>query len=199
MNPPEPSSSQRARKAHLRMVPASSASVETGTPSGGPLSLDEAYRRYAPYVAAIALRILGRSADLDDLVQDVFLEATRGIASLADPHAIKGWLARIAVRASVRKLRRRRFLHALQLIPRQPLDYESLASPDANPEQRALVARVYEALDALSAADRAAWVLRHVQGETLEEAAELCACSLSTYQRRLRRASAHIDKELPDA
>jgi RNA polymerase sigma-70 factor (ECF subfamily) len=165
----------------------------------GPLSLDEAYRRYAPYVATIALRILGRSADLDDLVQDVFLDATRGIATLADQGAIKGWLARIAVRASVRKLRRTRVLRALALMPSQPHDFESLASSDASPEQRALVARVYQALEALPAADRAAWVLRHVQGESLEEAAELCACSLSTFQRRLRRASAHIAKELPDA
>jgi DNA-directed RNA polymerase specialized sigma24 family protein len=39
--------------------------------------------------------------------------------------------------------------------------------------------------------------MRYVQGETLEQAAELCACSLSTYQRRLRRASELLDKRIP--
>jgi len=165
----------------------------------GPLSLEEAYRRFAPYVAAIGMRIVGRSEELDDLVQDVFVEATRGIASLAAPEAIKGWLARITVRTAVRRLRRGRLFRALHLQLDDTRDYESLASADATPEQRALIARIYTALDRLSAKDRVAWVLRHVQGETLEQAAELCACSLSTYQRRLRRATAQLDKELPHA
>jgi RNA polymerase sigma-70 factor, ECF subfamily len=162
-----------------------------------PLSLEEAYRRFAPYVAAIGMRILGRGDDLDDLVQDVFVEATRGIAGLSAPEAIKAWLARITVRTSVRRLRRARLFRAVHLQLEDAQDYESLASPDATPEQRALVARVYRTLDQLAANDRAAWVMRYVQGETLEQAAELCACSLSTYQRRLRRASELLDKSLP--
>lgn len=165
----------------------------------GPLSLEEAYRRFAPYVAAIGVRIIGRSEELDDLVQDVFVEATRGIASLAEPEAIKGWLARITVRTAVRRLRRGRLFRAFHLQLDDARGYDGLASADATPEQRAMIARVYTALDRLSAKDRVAWVLRHVQGETLEQAAELCACSLSTYQRRLRRASAQLDKELPHA
>jgi RNA polymerase sigma-70 factor (ECF subfamily) len=167
-------------------------------PPAASSSLDDAYRRYAPYVAAIAVRIMGRSDELDDLVQDVFVEATRGIASLTEPQAIKGWLARIAVRASVRRLRRRRLLCALHLILDEPIDYDALAAPEATPEQRASVAHVYRLLDDLPAQERVAWVLRYVQGETLEQAAALSGCSQSTFQRRLRRASAQLDLELPD-
>lgn len=165
--------------------------------SSEPLPLDQAYRQFAPYVAAIAGRIMGHDADLDDLVQDVFLEATRGIAALRDAAAIKGWLGRIAVRAAVRRLRRRRVLRALHL-QAEAVDYESVISLDATPEQRALIVRVYRALEALGAQDRAAWVLRHVHGESLEGAAKLCGCSLSTYQRRLRRAATYLREELTD-
>lgn len=206
MIPTEPTQQRAPLGTHLRMV---GGVVPTALEDGlaahlverasVPLSLEEAYRRYAPYVAAIGVRIMGRGDELDDLVQDVFVEATRGIASLTSPEALKGWLARITVRTSMRRLRRGRLFRALHLQLDDTRDYESLASPDATPEQRALVARVYQALDRLSAKDRTAWVLRHVQGETLEQAAELCACSLSTYQRRLRRASAQLDKELPHA
>lgn len=188
--------------AHLRVVGADDlAPRDTADPEflPAPLSLEEAYRRFAPYVAAIGMRILGRSDDLDDLVQDVFVEATRGIAGLSAPEAIKAWLARITVRTSVRRLRRARLFRAIHLQLEDAQDYESLASPDATPEQRALIARVYRTLDQLAANDRAAWVMRYVQGETLEQAAELCACSLSTYQRRLRRASELLDKRLPHA
>jgi RNA polymerase sigma-70 factor (ECF subfamily) len=99
------------------------------------------------------------------------------------------------VRVAVRRLRRRGLRRALRL-PSEPLDYEALASPDASPEQRSLVARVYRALDGLPAKERVAWVLRHAQGESLEQAARLSGCSLSTYQRRLRRAVSRLDKEL---
>ena len=34
--------------------------------------LDALYRRYAPYVGAVATRLLGRDSEVDDLVQDVF-------------------------------------------------------------------------------------------------------------------------------
>lgn len=180
------------------MVSSPASELDAASSAGEVRDLDDAYRRFAPYVAAIAVRILGRSDELDDLVQDVFVEATRGIASLAEPQAIRGWLARIAVRASVRRLRRRRLLRALYLAIDDHADYDALAAPDATPEQRAMVARVYRALDALPLDERVAWVLRHVQGATLDEAAALCGCSLSTYQRRLRRATLQLGLELPD-
>ncbi len=71
-------------------------------------SLDEVYRRYCRYVAAVVLRLDGRSHEVDDLVQDVFVEAARGIGRLRQPGAIKGWLATIAVRTVRRQLRVRR-------------------------------------------------------------------------------------------
>jgi RNA polymerase sigma-70 factor (ECF subfamily) len=157
--------------------------------------LDALYRAYAPYVAAIAVRILGRDHEVDDLVQDAFVNALRGLAGLREPAAVKGWLARITVRLATRRLRARglrRFLH----IDRDVYDSELACAPAATAEERALIAEVYRLLDRLPAADRVAWVLRHVQGEPLHRIPELCACSLSTAQRRLTRAQSAIDKEL---
>ena len=41
--------------------------------------LEQVYRRYGRCVAAVILRLEGRQAEVEDLVQEVFLEATRGI------------------------------------------------------------------------------------------------------------------------
>ena len=183
-------------RAHLRVVPTSSAGVpQAPAQPQTPPSLEAAYRRYAPYVAAIALRILGRDDELDDLVQDVFLDAAKGLSGLREAAAIRGWLAKIAVRAASRRLRQTKLRRAF-LLERDPVEYEALASPDVDPEQRALLARVYRALETLPTPERVAWVLRHVQGEPLHVGATLCGCSLSTYQRRLRRAAAQLDREL---
>ena len=51
------------------------------------------------------------------------------------------------------------------------------------------MSEVYGALDGLPARERVAWTLRHVEGESLEQVALLCDCSLATAKRRI--ASAH--------
>jgi RNA polymerase sigma-70 factor (ECF subfamily) len=164
---------------------------------GEPAALAALYQRYAPYVASIATRLLGRDSEIDDLVQDVFVEAVRGIFKLRDPLAVKGWLAKVTVRLAVRRLRRRKLRQALQLGV-EPVDYEQLAAPSATPEQRALIATIYRALDSLPARTRVIWVLRHVLEEPLHSIVELAACSQSTVQRALRDAEALLDGELHD-
>jgi RNA polymerase sigma-70 factor (ECF subfamily) len=156
---------------------------------------DGLYRRYASYVAAIAARILGRDHELDDLVQDAFVNALRGLRGLREPAAIKGWLAKITVRLATRRLRARRLRRAL-FLDRDVGECEPVCAPSASDEERALVAKVYRALDRMPAAERVAWVLRHVQGEPLHRIPELCDCSLSTAQRRLARAQRALESEL---
>src|SRR5688500_3760821 len=193
-------SAMKPRPTHVRLVtepapapaPASDAAPARPAQLGGADDLDVLYRAYASYVAAIAARILGRDGELEDLVQDTFVSALRGLRSVREPLAIKGWLAKIAVRLATRRLRARRIRRALHL-EHDVLDYTPICAPSASEEERAAVARVYRVLDALPAAERVAWVLRYVQGEPLHRIPELCACSLSTAQRRLARAQAAIE------
>ncbi len=148
--------------------------------------LDDVYRRYCRYVAAVVLRLEGRHGEVDDLVQEVFVEAARGIKALRAPEAIRGWLATIAVRVVRRRLRRRRVRRFLGLDPEA--DYANLIDPAASPLDRLLVRAVYRALDELPVADRLAFTLHHVEGEKLEAVARLCGCSCATAKRRIARA-----------
>jgi RNA polymerase sigma-70 factor, ECF subfamily len=159
-----------------------------------PRDFDEVFRRFSPYVARIALRLLGNDSEVDDLVQDVFLEAHRGLAGLREAGALGGWLARICVRRATRRLRRRRLLWLLSLetLAERDLPFDAAATP----EQRAEVARLYRRLDRMPAEERVAWLLRHVEGESLEDMVVLCGCSKSTVQRRLRSAEAQLQQEV---
>lgn len=157
------------------------------------LNFDELFRRYSPYVAKIGYRLLGRDGEVDDLVQDVFLAAHRGIAGVRDADAIRGWLATVTVRTAHRRLRRRRvraFLH-MDSAP----EYEQVAAPDASPEQQAELGSIYRLLDELPTGQRVPWTLRYVQGETLEQVASLCGCSLATVKRRIKAAQDVIERE----
>jgi RNA polymerase sigma-70 factor (ECF subfamily) len=151
-----------------------------------PPSLEVLYERYASYVAAVASRILGRAAEVDDVVQDVFASAMHGLRRRDDPHGVKGWLAKVTVRQCLRQLRVRRLWGLIDLAA-EP-SYDRLADPAAGPEERQVVVEVYRALDRVAAADRVAWTLRHVEGESLEDVATLCGCSLATAKRRVARA-----------
>lgn len=172
------------------------AALEEAPVSGAQDSLGRAFRSYAPYVAAVALRLLGRDDEVDDLVQEVFLVALRGIGRLRDPGAIKGWLATVMVRLVARKLRMRR-LRGMIGLDQAPC-YETLAAPGASPEERALLGRVYEIFDGMAVDLRIAWTLRHVEGERLEAVARLCGCSLATAKRRITAAQALLDRVLSD-
>ena len=160
--------------------------------STGPL--DEVYRRYAPYVAAVILRMTGRDAEVEDLVQDVFVEATRGIEKLREPEAIKGWLATIAVRRARRALRFRKLRGFLGLDA--GADYTRVIEGPAPQEDRLLLASVYAILDTVAVADRIAFVLHHIEGEKLETVASLCGCSCATAKRRIARVQVALEERL---
>jgi len=156
--------------------------------------LDALYARYAPYVAAIATRILGRQAEVEDVVQEVFSLAVGGLRRREDHREIKSWLATVTVRRSVHQLRLRRFWSAFDLAD-EP-SYEQLADQSADPQERELISDVYRALDRLPPRQRVPWVLRYVEGQSLEQVAETCDCSLATVKRRISAAHDRIRKHL---
>lgn len=175
---------------HLQVVPAEVSSEEVL-----PTSDEALFRRYAPYVARIGLRLLGREADVDDLIQEVFLAAFRQRHQVRDPKAFKSWLAIVAVRTARRQLKRRRMRTFVGLDTAVGLE---LRDPGISPERRALLARVYRVLDDMNVDHRIAWTLRYVEGERLEVVAERCGCSLATVKRRIAAAHARLQAELDD-
>jgi len=180
---------RKAEQSHevvLRLVPEAEARP----------TLDGIYRRYGRYVAAVILRLDGRPSELDDLVQDVFVEAAAGIARLREPEAIKGWLATIAVRTVRRRLRMRRAWRFLGL--ERDAAEVVLVDPRASPADRALLRAVYRVLDQMPIQDRLAFTLHVIEGETLEAVAKLCGCGLATAKRRVARGQRLIEQRMSD-
>jgi RNA polymerase sigma-70 factor, ECF subfamily len=152
------------------------------------------YRRHVHRVTMVAARLLRCRADVEDVVQDVFLGGFRELASLREPERLGSWLAASAVHR-VHKIFRRRRLQRLFGWGRSLHD-EPLAEQvrdDASPETRAELALLDRILDQLADDDRMAWVLRHLLGHQVAEVAELTHCSLATVHRRLARAHAHVE------
>jgi RNA polymerase sigma-70 factor (ECF subfamily) len=166
-------------------------SGDAGATGGSPPGFDELFRRHAPYVGGLVLKLIGRPGYVDDIVQDVFIRAHRGLKDLRDPQAVRPWLRRIAVRRARRWLRRRWVLRWFR--ESDVAAHPDLVDAGASPEQRAQIAQVYRMLERMPQDDRVVWVLRFVEGETLDEIAEALGCSVSTVQRRLRAARAVME------
>jgi RNA polymerase sigma-70 factor, ECF subfamily len=149
------------------------------------------YRRHVVVVASIARRLLRADADVDDVVQDTFLMAFARLDQLAAPEAFRGWLARIALSRVHRKFRWHRLTRWLGAEPCDTALVDQ-ASSEASPAERAELALIDRALRRMPLKLRAPWVLRHVLGYGLEDAATACACSLATVKRRLADAEAAV-------
>lgn len=148
------------------------------------------YRRHAPQVASVARRLLRDPVEAADVTQETFLIAFQKLGALAEPAALRGWLARIAVSRVHRRWRWRkvRFWAAAT-------DDESLADvADAGvaPDRKTELALIDEALRAIPVKLRVPWVLRHVIGYSLDEVATACDCSLASVKRYLGRAEAAV-------
>lgn len=149
---------------------------------------------YAPYVAAIAARVLGRADEVEDLVQEVFLVVVSGVDQLRNPGAIKGWLATVTVRLAMQRLRWRRLRGWLRLDARQ--SYEDLPDRGLSGEERAAVACIYRLLDRAAPAHRTAWLLYHGEGMPVAEVAVACGCSLATAKRWIAAVNEKVRRSI---
>jgi RNA polymerase sigma-70 factor (ECF subfamily) len=151
------------------------------------------YHRHVGYIMGMVVRLLGNRDEAEDVVQDTFAIALDQLSQLRQADSARAWLAQIAVSQVRRRLRRARLLSKLGLFPPiESVDLDSIAVEDADGETRAELTAIGRILAKLPTDIRIAWMLRHVDGESLADVASLCACSLATAKRRIAAADKHL-------
>jgi RNA polymerase sigma-70 factor, ECF subfamily len=151
------------------------------------------YAKHARYIAGVVHRLMGDDGELDDIVQETFLDAIEGLARLQDPLATRAWLVTVAVRRTRRVLarRRRRMMFAFWTA--------DFAPRSSDPRDRAAVDDLYDALSRVPADLRIPWVLHRVEHLSLPETAQACEVSLATVKRRISEAEERLERRLgPD-
>jgi RNA polymerase sigma-70 factor (ECF subfamily) len=153
------------------------------------------FRRHVAAIAACVTRLLGNRQEVEDVVHDAFVDLFVELDRLRDPEALRGWLMRIAIHKVHRRFRRRRLLRLIGL-GSDEAHLAELVQGGTSPEVRAELALVDRALSTLSAQARLTWLLRHVEGETVDAIAALTACSPATVKRRLQAADRRVEKHV---
>jgi len=139
--------------------------------------------RYGARVRYYLRKLVGDTADVDDLLQDVWLDVFRSLPGLADPAAFPAWLYRLARDRAFRRLRRRR--------PpgRRVAEHELAGLADREDGFTADEAGwVHAALDRLPPEHREVLVLRFLEGMAYEDVARVVGCPLGTVKSRIYHA-----------
>lgn len=177
------------------------AAVVSAARSGDRSAFGRLYDRYARMVHGILLARVP-PGDVDDLVQDVFLQALRRLRSLRDVSAFGGWLAMIARnRANDYHRRSPRENRPEASVPSESQGGNALReelapprSPAAQNRAEALVA--LEAIRSLPEAYRETLILRLVEGMTGPEIAARTGLTPASVRVNLHRGMKHLRAKL---
>ncbi len=162
--------------------------------AGDPSAFAELVQRHESRVYTLALKMLRNPADAEDILQETFISALRGLPRFRKESTFATWLYRIAYNATLMRLRQSHPSVSLDEtlegeeseLPRELTDWSH--DPESvllNQEARA---EMQAAIETLSPPLRSVFVLRDVDGLSTEETAAVLNVSLEVVKTRLHRA-----------
>ncbi len=156
-------------------------------------AFDDLYRRHVDIVWRRLGRLLGPDPEREDLVQQIFLEVFRGLDRFRGEAAFTTFLHRVVLNTAFDHLKRR----GRRPRAAPPEQFEQLTDRAASPEVRAAererLAATSAMLDRLKPKKRIAFVLRVVEGLSLEEIAALVDATPAAVAQRVRHAQTELE------
>ena len=152
------------------------------------------FRRHRDDVVRLVHRMLGPSADLEDMVQEVFLQVHRSVSAFRGSARFSTWLYRVTVNVVLmhRRSARSRPRFALESDVPPMVDGEPL--PDEVVAREARVRAFYHLLDRLSEKKRTVFVLHEIEGLAPAEIATLVGAPVLTVRTRLFYARREVQQ-----
>jgi RNA polymerase sigma-70 factor (ECF subfamily) len=165
-------------------------------------SLDALYRAHASTVARWASRLAGPSADVDDLVHEIFLVAGRRLSEFRGDAKVTTWLYRITERVVLDGRRKDRFRRWFSLARSEEIE-QALSPSQPTPvdalERRQAIESVYRILDRLPEKYRTVLILFELEELSGEEIAAMTGLRQATLWVHLHRARARFLVEMKRA
>ena len=157
---------------------------------GDRAAFEELVRRHADRLYAVVLRFLGDRQEAEEVTQEAFLRAWRGIDRFAGQSEFFTWLYRIGINEAKRRAERRSPTEQSISLDEQPTaaPTDRRDEPQRRAEQRDLRLALERAVRALPPKYRAALILRDIEGLSTRQAAEIMELRESAFKSRLHRA-----------
>ncbi|MCO4763265.1 MAG: RNA polymerase sigma factor [Myxococcales bacterium] len=165
---------------------------------GNSHALSELYRRHSRRVESVARHVVGPIDEVEDIVQDVFIELQRALHKFRGESRFTTWLHRVTVNVSLQHLRKKKRKGwarwtSLDQVPRHAPRSRSL---ERQTEARETVRVLYEVLETLTEKKRVVFSLYELEGLSLEEISQAVGTSVNTVKSRLFHARREIFSEV---
>jgi RNA polymerase sigma-70 factor, ECF subfamily len=158
------------------------ATIMAGTSHAVSEPFDQVVRSRQVQILRIAYRILGNWADAEDVAQEVFVRMYRHGLAFPSEAALGGWLYRVAVNLCLDHARSSR---PWQELPELPSQADSAEAAAIREQRKHLLTR---ALGLLPPRERAAVVLREIEGLSTAEVASILGSSEGTVRSQVSKA-----------
>ncbi len=146
----------------------------------------------------LALRLQGRPADAEDLVQETLARAWRHRADVLALDAPGPWLARVLTRMHVDRWRRRNALDAAESLPDPDRAVIEADTKETSSLATVSAEEVLAAVRALPDRWRLPVLLHDAEGYSLEEIGRMLGIPVGTLKSRLHRARSAVRKSFGD-
>jgi RNA polymerase sigma-70 factor (ECF subfamily) len=173
---------------------------------GIPQAAQHIFEKHAAWVTRLARRLLGNTADADDVTQDVFLQVMRKLPSFRGEAAFPTWLYRVTVNAALAYRRRRAACreHSVPELPDCLLEDGShqvpvrrgLTDPEKQVFNQETHCLIETAITRLPDSYRHVYVLADVRELPNTEIARVLGLSVAAVKSRLHRARQVMRKVL---
>jgi RNA polymerase sigma-70 factor (ECF subfamily) len=168
--------------------------------SGDRLAFEELVRRHADRLYAVVLRFLGDPAEAEEVTQETFLRAWRGIDRFEGRSQFFTWLYRIGLNEAKRLATRHPAAGKTSSLEDEPVpeapDWSE--APEVRLGQREVRQVLEEAIRALPVEYRAPLVLRDIEGLSTKDAAEVMDLGEAAFKSRLHRARLAVRRSLDE-
>jgi len=162
----------------------------------------ELVERHSRSIFRLAYRMTGNEHDAEEVVQETFLRAYRRLSGFESRANFGTWLYRIAVNCSLDLVRSRQRHEEHRQEPGAEQEEVVASLPAANPGPDRLLysaevsAKVESALAELSPKERAAFVMRHFEGHSVEEIGQALGLRTSATKNSIFRAVQKLREQL---
>ncbi len=172
--------------------------------NGDRLAFRELVETNKKKVYYLALDLTGNHHDAEDLSQEVFIRAFRGVSKFRGNAKLSSWLYRITVNRYLDMKRKKRMLFfnpqqttdRSDFEPQAPVLRDNGADPERLTESGLIQVHIKQALQALSARERSVFILRHYHELPLKDIAHMLNVADGTVKSLLFRALEKLRKEL---
>jgi len=170
---------------------------------GDPAAFERIYRLHSRRVYALCLRMVGNTAEAEDLTQEAFLQLFRKIQTFRGESAFSTWLHRLSVNVVLMRLRKKSLPETSLEETTEP-DEETggprkdFGAPDLRLSGSIDRVNLQRAIEQLPPGYRTAFVLHDVQGYEHNEIADIMECSIGNSKSQLHKARTRLRKLLQE-